>query len=40
MLYAAEIDSGVAMYIKNFHEDWFRHSKVDGVGYTDNMVIA
>jgi hypothetical protein len=23
-----------------FHKDWFRHSKVDGGGYTDTMVIS
>jgi hypothetical protein len=23
-----------------FQKDWFRHSKVDGGGYTDSMVIS
>jgi hypothetical protein len=23
-----------------FHKDWFRHSKADGEGHTDSMVIS
>jgi hypothetical protein len=38
MKYAVEMDSGAIIY--KFHEDWFRHSKVNLLGirrHTDSM---
>jgi hypothetical protein len=37
MKYAVEMGSGAMIYITKFHKDWFRHSKVDGGGYTDTQ---
>jgi hypothetical protein len=34
MCYAAEMGSGVMIYIPSFIKDWFRHSKVVRGGYT------
>jgi hypothetical protein len=32
MKYAVEMGSAAMIYIRKFHKDWFRHSKVDGGG--------
>jgi hypothetical protein len=36
MKYATEMGSGAIIYVNTkLHKDWFRHSKVDKVGFTD-----
>jgi hypothetical protein len=40
MKYAVEMGSGAMIYMPSFIEYWFRHSKVDKVGYTDRLEIA
>jgi hypothetical protein len=38
---AVEMGSGSMIHIHTeFHTDWFRHSKVNKGGYTDNKVIS
>jgi hypothetical protein len=34
---AVEMGSGAMKYITKFHKDWFRHSKVGKLGYTDTQ---
>jgi hypothetical protein len=40
MKYTNEMGSSAMIYIPSFITDWFRHSNVDGGGYTDSKVIS
>jgi hypothetical protein len=38
MKYAFELGSGAIYIYTTFRKDWFRRSKVNGVGYTDIQI--